>query len=238
MLSVLSEQLMRAGQSEELSLPAARHFFVLSFRQSQHWELGRVKVSHSSPDYNGISWSDQSYLWSRLSLKLHLHFDIADLRTWCFGVPVIILYVHLPMHCTEHSVLRANSILSKLIIFSIVLPLGLTNCTKLCQCHYFQDLNKKEIFYFLNNLLEMNKWKRAVRMKTLDLLIIFTVFLPFFTSFALQSDSGNLTREANCLRERKYEDGKMVHWLTGREKSQTFRFEQRNLRLVSSRETL
>ena len=44
----------------------------------------------------------------------------------------------------------------------------------------------------------MNKWERAVRMESLDLLIIFTVFLLFFTCFALQSDSGNLTKEANC----------------------------------------
>ena len=44
----------------------------------------------------------------------------------------------------------------------------------------------------------MNKWERAVEMESLDLLIIFTVFLLFFTSFPLQSDSGNLTKEANC----------------------------------------
>ena len=109
-------------------------------------------------------------------------------------VPVcIILYIH----CTPAS-------LSSLQVDHFSLPasaLGLTNCTQLCQCHYFQSLNKKEIFYFLNNLLEMNKWKRAVGMKTLDLLIIFTVFLLFFTSFALQSDSGNLTGEANCFGE-------------------------------------
>ena len=48
----------------------------------------------------------------------------------------------------------------------------------------------------------MNKWERAVRMESLDLLIIFTVFLLFFTCFALQSDSGNLSRKANCDDER------------------------------------
>ena len=48
----------------------------------------------------------------------------------------------------------------------------------------------------------MNKWERAVRMESLELLIIFTVFLLFFTCFALQSDSGNLSRKANCRDER------------------------------------
>ena len=59
----------------------------------------------------------------------------------------------------------------------------------------------------------MNKWERAVEMESLDLLIIFTVFLLFFTSFALQSDSGNLTEEANWCDERIYQS---QTWISSR----------------------
>ena len=77
----------------------------------------------------------------------------------------------------------------------------------------------------------MNKWERAVRMESLDLLIIFTVFLLFFTSFSLQSDSGNLTVEANCN-----DDGISRAKISSSNDRKTFSVEQWP-RLISLKET-